>query len=92
MQEDKEDTQRTDIFNLEEEEVEESAAKGSPVGKLIAHDIMGHEPPQEDTGQESSDRQEDLSGDEVEEVKERLSHELQTVVSPQRERTEHTDD
>ena len=52
---------------------ESSVVECSPVGKLVAHHLMRHEPPYQDTGQEAHHRQEDLTRHKVEEVKQRLT-------------------
>ena len=65
MKEDKEDSQRTDILDQEQVEVEELAWQLAPVGKLVTHHLMRHKPAQEDTRQEAHDSQEYLACDEV---------------------------
>lgn len=47
------------------------------VSKLIPHHLMRHEPANEDAREESHDRQEYLSGHEVEDVEERLLEEVE---------------
>lgn len=64
----------------------------SLVGKLITDYLMRHEPPDEDTSQETYDRQEYLSRNEVEPVEQRLAEEHQSVNGSHRQRTERTDD
>ena len=61
--------------------MEEASTYRPPVGELVAHDLMGQEPSDEDTCQESHDGQEYLSCDEVEPLEQRLSIERETVDS-----------
>ena len=44
MKEDEEDADGTGILHKEQVEVEETSAQGAPVGKLIAHYLVRHEP------------------------------------------------
>ena len=44
MKEDKEDSQRADILDQEQVEVEELAWQLAPVGKLVTHHLMRHKP------------------------------------------------
>ena len=78
MQEDKEDTQRTDILHQENIQVEISAnTQCATIGELIMNQLMGHEPANQNTGQESHDRQEYLSRHEVEDIEQRRFKEMQ---------------
>ena len=89
MKEDEENTDGTDILHQEEVEMEDATvAQRAVVRKLIAHTLMGHKPSDKDAGEEAYDRQEQLSGNEVEEIEHRHAEELVVVPSPQRERTD----
>jgi hypothetical protein len=69
MQENKEDTERTYIFHLEKIEVEISAdTQGTTVGKLIVYQLMRNEPANQNTGQETDNRQEDLASHKIEDI------------------------
>ena len=70
MQEDSEDGEGTDIAYQEEVGLEEATAERSPVGELIANQLLGHIPANEQAGEETTDGQEELSRHEVEEVEE----------------------
>ena len=77
MQEDKQDAKRTDVLYQEEIDMEEARhTQGTVVSELVVYQFMRHEPANQDTRQETSDRQEDLSRHEVEEVEERLAQEM----------------
>ncbi len=82
MQEDKENSQWADILHEEDIEVEKASGQSSPVGELVAHYLMRDEPADEDASQEAHDRQENLSGDEVKPVEQRLAEEVQTLDGP----------
>ena len=75
MEEDEQDGQRTDVLDQEQVEVEETSAQRAPVGELVAYHLVGQKPTDKDTGQETDDGQEDLAGNEVEPVEQRLSQE-----------------
>ncbi len=79
MQKDKENGQRTDVLHEEDIEVEETSWQRSPVGELVAYYLMRYEPTNKDAGQEAYDRQENLSGDEVKPVEQRLAEVAQTI-------------
>ena len=79
MKEDKEDGQGTDVLHEEDIDVEVATTQRTPVGELVAHNIVRHCPPDEDTCEEADNGQEDLTGDEVEPVEQRLAEERQTV-------------
>ena len=68
MQEDEEDADRTDILHQEQVKMEILSAQGAPVGKLVTHNLMRNEPSNEDAGEESDDRQENLACYEVKPV------------------------
>ena len=87
VQKDEQDAERTDETDAEQEDAEESATDGSPVGELVAQGLPRHHPSHEQAGEQTTDRQENLSGDEVEKVEERLAEERQSVVCPQGKRT-----
>jgi hypothetical protein len=73
MEEDPEDTQRTDILDQEDIHVEEMCHTQCPIiGKLIAHQLMRHKPANKYTCQESHHWKEYLPCYEVEDVKQRF--------------------
>jgi hypothetical protein len=61
--------------------VEVATAERSPVGKLVAHHLVGYSPANEDAGEEADDGQEYLACDEVESDEQRLSKEREAVDS-----------
>ena len=73
MEEDKQNTDRADILHQKEIEMEETSTKSSPVGKLVAHYLVGYEPANEDAGEETYHRQENLARYEVKPVEKTLS-------------------
>ena len=82
MQEDKEYSQRTHVLHKEQVEVEETSTQRAPIGKLVVHHLMRHEPTNKDTSQEADNRQEYLTCYEVEPVEKRLADERKTIDSP----------
>ena len=56
VQENAQDSQRTDETHQEKEDTEEAAPQRAPVGKLILDNRLGNKPSQEDAGQEATDR------------------------------------
>ncbi len=81
MQEDEQDTYRTDELYQEDIEMEYSdITQRTIVCKLVAHNLMRHKPTDEDAGEEAHNRQEQLSGNKIEEVKD--CHTEQLVVMP----------
>ena len=90
MQKDKQDTQRTDILHQEDIQVEISAyTQRATIGELIMNQLMGHEPANQNTGQETHDWQENLSSHKVEDIKQCLLEEVQRRSrGAQRERTD----
>ncbi len=66
MQENKQDSQRADIFHQKKVNMEEAATQSAPVGELVTDNLMGNSPTNEDTRQEAYGRQEYLASDEVE--------------------------
>ena len=83
VQENAQDSQRTDETHQEKEDSEEAAPQRAPVGKLILDNRLGNKPSQEDAGQEATDRQEDLSCDEIKHIKQCLVAHIQPIDSPQ---------
>ena len=57
MEENGGDAERAYIANGEKPNGEEAGAQGSPVGELVAKDAAGHIPPQEQAGEERTERQ-----------------------------------
>ena len=70
MKEYKQYAEGTDIFHTEEIKVEETATHGAPVGELVMHHFMWNGPTHEKTGEETTDGEEDLTRDEVENIEE----------------------
>ena len=92
MQEDKENTDWTDKTDSEQENREESSLQGSPVGKLITHNLLWHIPSQEQTGDERPQRHEQLGSKVVTIAQEILAEEAQIRYGTLRERTEYSYD
>ena len=92
MQEDKENTDWTDKTDGEQENREESSLQGSPVGKLITHNLLWHIPSQEQTGDERPQRHEQLGSKVVTIAQEILAEEAQIRYGTLRERTEYSYD
>ena len=90
MQEDKENTDWTDKTDSEQENREESSLQGSPVGKLITHNLLWHIPSQEQTGDERPQRHEQLGSKVVTIAQEILAEEAQIRYGTLRERTEYS--
>ena len=76
VQEDKENTDWTDKTDGEQENREESSLQGSPVGKLITHNLLWHIPSQEQTGDERPQRHEQLGSKVVTIAQEILAEEV----------------
>ena len=82
MQEDKQDAQRTDIFHKEDIEMEISAnTQSATIGEFVMNQFVRHEPANQDTGQESHNRQENLSRHKVEDIEQRLFEKMQRAAS-----------
>lgn len=79
MQEYRQDAEGTNKTNQEQIALKERAFECSPISKLIANDILGYIPTQEQTSEETTNRQENLSCDKVENIKQRLPIELQVI-------------
>ena len=77
MQEDQENAHRAHEPHKEEEDAEKAAANRSPVGKLVTHNVLGHIPADEETGEEAANGQHDLSRHKVEHIEEILSTDAQ---------------
>ena len=86
------DKDRTDKLNQEKIDIENLSLQGSPIGKLILHHFLRNIPTQEQTGKKTCRRKEQLTRYEVEPVEQGLAIELQLICSPQRKRTECTND
>ena len=72
--------------------MEEAATQRAPIGKLVAHHLVGNHPPDEDARQEAHHGKEYLTRDEVEAVEQRTAEERQPVDGTKRQRAESTDD
>ena len=82
MQEYEQDAERTHILHKEQVEMEQChVAQRTPVSELIAHNLMRHEPADEDTGQEAHYRQEQLTSHKVEHVEDGHAEDLQSAPS-----------
>ena len=68
MQEDKEDEQRTNVFDHKYKKVEEAIVHRPPVRDLIADYTMLHIPSHKETGEEATQRQTDVGRKPVEEI------------------------
>lgn len=77
MQENQQDSQRTDILHQEEEDMKHTdippAYQRPVIHKLMPHNMMRHKPSDENTSQKTDYRQEYLSRNEVKPVKQRLA-------------------
>ena len=83
VHEDEQDAERTDVFHAEEVEVEETHAQRAPVAVFVAYQLVGEMPAHKQTGEETADGEEQLSGDEVEDVEQRPAQHMQLFVLPQ---------
>ena len=70
-----EDKDRTDKLNQEKVDIENLSLQGSPIGKLILHHLLRNIPTQEQTGEKTSHRKEQLTRYEVEPVEQGLATE-----------------
>ena len=77
VQEDQENAHRAHEPHKEEEDAEKATANRSPVGKLVTHNVLGHIPADEETGEEAANGQHDLSRHKVEHIEEILSTDAQ---------------
>lgn len=91
MEEDAQDSQRTEPAHKEEIDGEKAATKGSIVGELIFHQLAGHIPANEQTGEETSYGQENLSRNEVEDIEETLFAYGEETPGTQRQRADSPD-
>ena len=92
MHEDKDDEQRTNIFHEEEIDMEEVAAKCTPVGELVVYHLVGQVPAYEEAGKEAADRKEHLTCNKVEDVEKCLSEERQSLNASKRQRAKGSHD
>ena len=94
MQENKQDGQRADILDKEQVAVEiaDIVLQFPSIAELIAHNLMGDIPPDEDTGEEAHHGQEYLASDKVKPVEQGLAKEGQPVIGTQRQRAKGSDD
>lgn len=83
MEKDEEDTDRADVLDQQEIEVEIVTAKSTPIGEFVAHELVGDKPAEEDAGQKTYDGEENLSGDEIEPVEEGTSKKDHGTVAAQ---------
>ena len=94
VEEDGSDGDRTDEADEEEEDGEKAGAgpDGAPVGELVANEFLRHKPPKEQAGEEAAYGQEDLTGDEVEDIEKGTSEEGDAIYGTERQRAEGSDD
>ena len=85
MQENKQDKQRTHELHHEDKQMEEVIVTTSPIGNLITDQLMFHIPADEQTSEESAQRQQDVRCGPVEEVEDRHSEHLRPVPVTQRQ-------
>ena len=80
MEEYPKDTDWTNILHKKEIHMEHTAhTQGAVVGELIVDQLMRDEPAYQDTGEEPDYRQEYLACHKVEDLKQRLTQELQDL-------------
>ena len=91
MQEYKKDADRTNILYAKYEYMEEFAAQGAPVCKLVVHHLMRQIPANKEACEETSYGQHYLSGEKVEDVEQRTAANLQSVPFAQRQRAYRAD-
>ena len=72
MEEDEKNTEWTHIAYTEQVNLKDTTAERSVVGQLLAYNLTWHIPAYEETGKQSTRRQQYLSGEEVEPVEQRL--------------------
>lgn len=92
MEEDGEDRQRCHEAHKEKVDAEEALRDSAPVRKLILHKFLRDEPAEEDTGEETTDGEEDLTRDKVEDIEQRLATNLKSAPVTQRQRADGTND
>ena len=73
MHKDQEDEQRTDIFYEKQIYGEETSAKSAIVGELVPHHLMRHKPAYKKACEETTQREEHLTGNKIEYVEQRLT-------------------
>ena len=83
--------QGADEAQQEEVDAEESSRHRPPVGELVVYYLSGYEPSQEYACEHTSQGQEYLSSNEVEEIKKVHSTDTKEVPAAQRQRAEHAD-
>ena len=85
VQEYQEDEHRTNELDQEEIDMEYLSLQGSPVSKLILHHLLRNIPAQEQAGEKTCRRKEQLSRYEVKPIEQSLAAERQFIRSSQRE-------
>jgi hypothetical protein len=85
MQEYQQDAYWTNKLHTYKIPAEGARAQGAAVGILIANKLLWHIITNKQACKETSHRQENLSGNKVEEVEHRLAKQLQTIVSAKRQ-------
>ena len=92
MKEDESDAQRA-YKTYEEDEYTVTPLGGlTPVGDLVAHYFPRNIPPNEKTGEEGAQRQQDVGSERIAEVQKSLSHDSEMVKYAIGQRAEHRDD
>ena len=80
MQKDPQDANWTNILDQEDIHMEQTSyPQSAAIRKLIMYQPMRHKPSDQDTGQETDDRQKDLSRDEVEHIEQRITQHMQEL-------------
>ena len=92
MEEYKQYGQRAHVFYQEDEQMEETATEGSPIGKLIVDNLMRNKPSDENTGKEAYNGKEYLTSNKVKPVEQRCAKQHQAVHCTQRQRAEGSND
>jgi hypothetical protein len=83
------ETERNNETDGEITHTEENKANSTLIGKLVLHQSLVHKPSQHDTRQEGTCRQHQLGCEEIAELHQRHSKELQAIISTNGERAEH---
>lgn len=79
MQEYQDNANRTDILNTKKIRMEQLAAQGAPVSKLVTHHLAGQIPANKQACEETANRQHYLSCKEVEQIEQRAAAYLHKV-------------
>ena len=80
MEEDEKNADGTDISHAEKIDAKETPSQSALIGEFLANNLLGNVPSHEETGEESSQWQEDLSCGKVEEVEETHAKERDVAI------------